>query len=219
MGCGGGNELLSAWNTVGVDLSFAGLRSAKNIYRAVATADATALPFAEATFDVISSWDVFEHVAFGYKDAVLAEWRRVLKPGGRMLHIVAAHCTAPFYRLVNREPELFQQYFVELDGHYGLELPSQIAARFEAAGFAVERNWTFFRAGIFPPEEYVKRLGPGYAAQSRLLKAFASFGRACERNRPLDMAMSFATGAAAHALNPLLPSDWGSTAFIVARRD
>lgn len=217
IGCGGGNEVLAPWRTVGIDLSFAGLRSAKGIYQAVATADATSLPFADDTFDIINSWDVFGHVPFEQKSAVLAEWKRVLKPGGWMLHIIEAHCTAPFYRLVRRDPELFEKYFIELDGHYGLELPSQIEARFRAAGFDVVKNWPFFRAGIFPPEEYSKRLGPEYAAQSKLLKVLADFGHACDRNKQLDRAMSFVTGVLARATNPLLPKDWGSTVFIVAR--
>ncbi len=217
IGCGGGNEVLAPWRTVGIDLSFAGLRSAMEIYRAVATADATVLPFADNTFDVINSWDVFGHVPFEQKAAVLAEWRRVLKPGGWMLHIIEAHCTAPFYRLVRRDPELFEKYFIELDGHVGLELPSQIESRFKAAGFEVVRNWPFFRAGIFPPEEYAKRLGPEYEAHSRLLKGFAAIGHACGRYKQLDRAASFAAGVLARALNPLLPPDWGSTVFIVAR--
>ncbi|MHB1325411.1 MAG: class I SAM-dependent methyltransferase [Thermoleophilia bacterium] len=217
VGCGGGNEVLTPWRTVGIDLSFAGLRSAREIYQAVATADATALPFADGTFDIINSWDVFGHVPFDQKGAVLAEWKRVLKPGGWMLHIIEAHCTAPFCKLVRRDPALFDKYFIELDGHYGLELPSEIEARFRAAGFEVVRNWPFFRAGIFPPEEYSKRLGPEYAARSRLLKSFAGFGHLCDNNKQLDRAASFAAGVLARALNPLLPSDWGSTVFIVAR--
>jgi SAM-dependent methyltransferase len=38
------------------------------------------LPFADETFDVVLSFDVFEHIADS--DAHLAEVRRVLKPGG-----------------------------------------------------------------------------------------------------------------------------------------
>jgi SAM-dependent methyltransferase len=217
VGCGGGNMLLAPRRTVGIDLSLAGLRSARDIYQAVATADATALPFADGTFDLINSWDVFGHVPFEQKGAVLAEWRRVLKPGGWMLHIIEAHCSAPFYRLMRNDPELFDRYFIELDGHYGLELPSQIESRFRAAGFEVVKNWPFFRAGIFPPEEYSKRLGPEYAARSRLLKGLAAFGHACDANKQLDQAMSLATGVLARVLNPFLPSDWGSTVFIIAR--
>lgn len=217
VGCGGGNEILTPYQTVGIDLSYEGLESARDIYQAVATADAQALPFADDSFDIINSWDVFGHIPFEEKGAVLAEWKRVLKPGGWMLHIIEAHCTAPFYKLVQRDPELFQKWFIDLDGHYGLELPHEIAERFQRAGFEVPRAWSFFRGGIFPPEEYSKRLGPEYAAESRVLKTFAAIGHACDRNKQLDRAASFAFGVAARAVNPLLPLDWGSTVFILAR--
>jgi len=42
-----------------------------------------ALPFPEASFDIVLSFDVFEHIAD--TDAHLAEVRRVLAPGGRYL--------------------------------------------------------------------------------------------------------------------------------------
>ena len=44
--------------------------------------DATALPFAEETFDAIYAADVFEHLSQAVKQAVIAEMYRVLKPGG-----------------------------------------------------------------------------------------------------------------------------------------
>jgi ubiquinone/menaquinone biosynthesis C-methylase UbiE len=219
VGCGGGNELLKDYQTVGIDLSFTGLTAARDIYQAVATADALKLPFADDTFDIISSWDVFGHVPVPEKGPVLAEWKRVLKPGGYMLHIIEAHCTAPYYKLVRRDEGLFEKYFIEMDGHYGLELPSEITERFEQAGFQVEKSWSFYRGGIFPPEEYAKRLaaGPEYAESSKVLKAFGAFGSLCARNKQLDRAASFATGLAARAVNPLLPLDWGSTFFIICR--
>jgi ubiquinone/menaquinone biosynthesis C-methylase UbiE len=48
------------------------------------------LPFAESSFDIITSYDVFEHVHD--LDRVLDECMRVLKPGGRLLAIFP-----PFY--------------------------------------------------------------------------------------------------------------------------
>ena len=219
VGCGGGNELLAPYRTVGIDLSYAGLVEARKIYQAVATADALRLPFAGNTFDAISSWDVFGHVPFLEKGPLLAEWKRVLKPGGYMLHIIEAHCTAPFYKLVRSDEELFYRYFIEMDGHFGLELPSQITERFERAGFRIEKSWSFFRGGVFPPDEYAKRLaaGPEYGESSRLLRVLGGFGSLCARNRQVDRVASFATGVAARAVNPLLPKDWGSTVFIICR--
>ena len=219
-GCGGGNNLLAAYQTVGIDLSFAGLKSASRIYAAVATADARALPFADGVFDLINSWDMFGHIPVEQKDEVISEWLRVLKPGGAMLHIIEADCTAPFFRLVKRDEELYRKYFVDMDGHYGLELPGDITRRFHQAGFRVEKTWSYFRAGFFPPEEYAKRLaaGTGYAESSWILKALAAFGSACSRHKQLDRVMSFGTGILGRALNPMLPMNWGSTFFIVCRK-
>ncbi len=219
-GCGGGNNLLAPYQTVGIDLSFEGLRSAAGIYQVVATADARALPFTDGCFDLINSWDVFGHIPLEQKDEVISEWRRVLKPGGTMLHIIEADCTAPFFRLVQRDRKLYRKYFIDLDGHYGLELPSRIIGRFQRDGFQVEQAWSCYRAGIFPPEEYAKRLaaGPEYARSSRVLQALAAFGLVCARHKQLDRVMSLGTGVLGRALNPLLPMDWGSTFFIVCRK-
>lgn len=217
MACGGGNELLRPYRTVGVDISLAGLRAAAGIYEAVAAADARALPFADDCFDAVCSWDFFGHVPVADKDRVLAEWRRVLKPGGWMLHVVEADSWAPFYRRARRQPALYRKYFIELDGHFGLEAPAAIEARFRRAGFTVVRSRSCFKAGIFPPEEYAKRLGPEYAAASSLFRALAAFGAVCERHRQLDRAASLATGLATAATDPLLPQSWGSTLILELR--
>jgi SAM-dependent methyltransferase len=47
------------------------------------TGDATVLPFGEASFELVTCFEVIEHVA--EQRAVLAELARVLKPGGMML--------------------------------------------------------------------------------------------------------------------------------------
>ncbi len=79
------HRLLEAYpgiDLVGVDLSATQLRAAKRNHPrlAVVRADATRLPFADATFDrVYCSW-LLEHVPS--PPAVLREVRRVLRPGG-----------------------------------------------------------------------------------------------------------------------------------------
>lgn len=46
-------------------------------------ADATRLPFEDASFDLVTAFDVIEHIADDR--AALTEFRRVLKPGGQLL--------------------------------------------------------------------------------------------------------------------------------------
>lgn len=52
-------------------------------------ASALALPFADASLDVVSAFDVVEH--FRDEAALLAELHRVLRPGGRLLVSVPAY--------------------------------------------------------------------------------------------------------------------------------
>lgn len=92
-GCGGGGMPLSfaeeAGRVVGIDLAprfgdaghrLAAERGLRNLY--FARADGQALPFPDASFDMVLSHAVIEHVA----DAALymRELARVLKPGGTM---------------------------------------------------------------------------------------------------------------------------------------
>jgi SAM-dependent methyltransferase len=51
----------------------------------VAAADASALPFADATFDFLTMVETFEHIYNDDRPRALAECRRVLKPGGRLV--------------------------------------------------------------------------------------------------------------------------------------
>jgi SAM-dependent methyltransferase len=51
----------------------------------------TALPFAPATFDLVTSFDVLYHRAVGDYRTALRDFRRVLRPGGRVLLRLPAH--------------------------------------------------------------------------------------------------------------------------------
>lgn len=88
VGCGAGflsNELALAGHKVtGVDLSESSLAVAKRFDTTHSvtyqTADAYALPFADASFDVVCAMDFLEHVEDPAK--AIKEFSRVLKPGG-----------------------------------------------------------------------------------------------------------------------------------------
>lgn len=97
LGCGTGIAIPSllerGWRVVGVDLSGDQLRIARQ--RAgppgavLVAADATALPFADCSFDAVVS--VLTHTDFDDPEAAFAEAARVLRTGGRLSYRVGVH--------------------------------------------------------------------------------------------------------------------------------
>ena len=69
---------------VGLDISFQGFRDAVDLADLVC-GDLEALPFADATFTLIASSWVFEHLA--HPDRVFAEFARILVPGGALVFL------------------------------------------------------------------------------------------------------------------------------------
>ena len=97
-------------------------------------ADATALPFADASFDAAVSTQVYEYVAD--LSTALAELHRVLRPGGRALILdtdwdsIVWHATDP--ARMGRVLATWTQRFA--DPH----LPRTLASQLRAAGFRLD---------------------------------------------------------------------------------
>jgi SAM-dependent methyltransferase len=133
LGCGEGMLALlnrKDINVVGIDISSHLLASAlDNGYRAAYLADLTALPFRDASFDYVVSLDVLGHIGFEDKDQVLAEIRRVLRPGGVTMHGIESidRNASSGYEAMNEEQ---LRRFINIDGHIGLEDDDEHAARF-----------------------------------------------------------------------------------------
>jgi SAM-dependent methyltransferase len=86
-GTGAAMRYLSRFGQVtGVDVSPLALDfcRARGLER-LSQASVTALPFAAARFDLVTSFDVLYHRAVGDYRAALREFHRVLRPGGRVL--------------------------------------------------------------------------------------------------------------------------------------
>ncbi|GIX49581.1 MAG: hypothetical protein KatS3mg131_3792 [Candidatus Tectimicrobiota bacterium] len=92
IGCGTGTSLpwlmAGCARGVGVDISLLDLLVGKKFFeeRGIAhlglvCADATCLPFAQATFELVNATDVIEHVVDG-QEAFVRQLYRVLRPGG-----------------------------------------------------------------------------------------------------------------------------------------
>src|SRR5689334_16118386 len=133
LGCGEGLLALLKRKDVylaGVDLSPELVEMARrNGYDAACVGLLTDLPFSAASFDYVVSLDVFGHIGFDEKDAVLREIKRVLRPDGLTMHGVESLDPKLHPDYHSMTPEKLA-HFVGIDGHIGLEVDEDIADRF-----------------------------------------------------------------------------------------
>jgi SAM-dependent methyltransferase len=86
-GTGGNTAFLRRYGTpIGIDLAAEALaHGSQRMPGALAQASVLELPFSDASFDLVTSFDVLYHHAVPDEMAALSEARRVLRPGGRLL--------------------------------------------------------------------------------------------------------------------------------------
>lgn len=147
IGCGTGamSRKLERWGTVvSADFSTLALEfCARRDLRRRCVADAMRLPFASASFDAIVALDLLEHLP---DDATaLAEFIRVLKPGGRLLASVPA-----YQSLWSGHDEALM--------HFRRYLAKEVRGRLAVAGFALDRL-SYAMSALYPIFWAVRRLG------------------------------------------------------------
>jgi SAM-dependent methyltransferase len=164
---------------VGCDLSRASLRCAAGVYDLLVQADAaTRLPFADGSLDAVISSFFWEHIPPGTKPTILAECRRVLRPGGRLVFLYDVETDNPTTRrLKERNGALYRELFLEGDGHVGYESRDENLSTFKAAGFRVLEDAGVEGTPVQSPSVYEKMARERTPA-SRLLRAGASLGNA-----------------------------------------
>jgi SAM-dependent methyltransferase len=144
VGCGTGGVLAGLGSGVrpfGVDFSTLALAHCRaRGLGAVACSSAGALPFAPGSFDVVLLLDVLEH--FADEQALLAEIRRLVRPGGRVLVSVPAF------------QSLWSEHDVVLQ-HIRRYRAGQLRRVLERARFTIERL-TYTNAVAFPPAVLVR---------------------------------------------------------------
>lgn len=136
LGCARGREVFREKSrlTIGMDLAQRALVDCVAHYDGAALASMTALPFPDASFDCVVTSHVLGHVPPDAKPAVFGELARVLRPGGRSVHVIETDSSRPLIRTAKQHSKLYQQRILDPDGHVGLEPASQALARFEQNG-------------------------------------------------------------------------------------
>jgi len=194
LGCGAGMLALlkrKAVSLVGVDLSAeCALAAKRNGYDSAFSAQLTALPFPDASFDYVVSLDVLGHIEHQEKDSVLAEIKRVLRADGVTMHGIESvdRQTQKAYADMSAE-EL--RRFVEIDGHVGLEEEREHAARFQR--FFKHVAWEPRYALCLSSEEFLKQADKyGLTLETDFLEYLRSLS--FKERRAFDMAMGYVFG-------------------------
>jgi len=194
LGCGAGMLALLKRKKVtltGVDLSAeCSLAARRNGYDATFSAKLSRLPFPDTSFDYVVSLDVLGHVGFEEKDQVLAEIKRVLRPGGVTMHGIECTDRATQKHYDEMTPDELRR-FIEVDGHVGLEEEHEHAARFRR----------FFQNVAYEPryalcissEEFIKQADKyGLTFETDFVDYLRSLS--FKERRAFDMAMGYVFG-------------------------
>ncbi|BCT91857.1 hypothetical protein LYSHEL_08810 [Lysobacter helvus] len=131
-GEGYGSALLarSAAHVQGVDISADAVRHARERYGAAGRvefteASAAALPFADATFDAIISFETIEHIDADLQARMVAELRRVLRPDGFLVLSSPNRAVYSDRRGFHNEFHVRELYFDELDALLAPHFPAR----------------------------------------------------------------------------------------------
>lgn len=155
MGCGTGMFLQrqnSDREIYGLDFSREALSftRGRGVERLVC-ADSQRLPFASASFDAVTAFDLIEHVEGD--DLLIAEVNRILRPGGILLATVPAH------------PFLWSDHDVAL--HHQRRYRMNEFKRLFDASLWNEKRLTYSFCAIFPPAAVVRTLMRSIASDDR----------------------------------------------------
>jgi SAM-dependent methyltransferase len=134
--CGAGMRYLPTRGIVaGLEVSFSSACEMAKIYDLALQGTGLNIPLDDNSVDAVVSRFFLEHVLPGDKAGLLAEFHRVLKPGGWLITLQDCECNNALWRWARQDRVLFQQRFVDNDGHYGLMYASKNLALLRQAGF------------------------------------------------------------------------------------
>jgi len=180
-GCGTGVNfgMLDRLGTAfGFDLNERGLDFARRAGRSrIARASIGSIPFLSASFDLVTSFDVLQTLPAEVERAALAEFGRVLRPGGALvLNVAALNLLFGNHSVLAEEVRRYS--------------PRGLRDLVEGAGFRIERltftNFTLFplmlavrcfqrAVGLRPPERAEAEISVPPAVVNRPLEALLSF--------------------------------------------
>lgn len=183
-----------ATGCVGVDTAITALGDCARHYRLAVQSGLTPIPIENEAFDCVVTSHVIGHIPIAEKDSVFSEIARVLRRGGRSVNVIETDSLHPLVRFAKQRPDLYQRYFIDPDGHVGLELPSAVIERFRKHGLHLIACWKM-DAGPFHPRMWLKHFDNEYAELSPKVKAEVERSRGIMHNLARLAATEVALGA------------------------
>jgi len=220
LGCGGGNpdlKLNKDCYVVGIDLSLSSLLNAREVYDEVYKASATLLPFPSNTFDCVCSFDLFGHIPVNQKDDIFKEIYRVLKPEGLSFHYIEVDSPKGYNNWAKRYPKLYKKYFIERDGHFGLEYYKNTLDRFKKHGFSL-LEYRVLGKFIIAPGELSKRFNNEYKAKHVGIKIAATFDASLSHNVQTKAIWGMILKPFQIVFEPLIPDCYGGMLFVAHKK-
>lgn len=180
IGCGMGTTLKAGaargWDVVGVDVSKRAVEHCRGQGLTAQATDGYSLPFPDGHFDAATAWSVVEHVPD--IRAALAEWHRVLRPGG-VLALDTSNAKCLKARLRGARYRSFWAV-----GHTYTFTPTNLGMFLARAGFTLMQpplvgRWSDL---TFPVACYALGYQTLYSIRSalRFQKPFQLFARRCD---------------------------------------
>lgn len=199
-GCGTGANLAvlaDFGRPFGFDLTWTGLRFARGAGRTrIARASVAHLPFGDASFDVVTSFDVLQCVPDHVEVDAAAEMARVLKPGGAAVVNVSA------FDMLRGNHAVLSSEFRRYDR-------PRVRQLLEGAGFQIE-HLTYTNITLFPVMLVVR-------AAQRLAGLKQAEADITVPAAPINAALSGLLAAEAQIAR-LMPLPFGSSLLCVARK-
>lgn len=141
IGCGGGIAYFNLrYNVIGLDLSFTSLQNAP--YEFKIQGDAINTPLPSNSIDAIVSCSFWEHIPEENKVLMLKEFKRLLKEKGKIIFFYDVESENKLInKLKLKNFDLYQQIFINHDGHLGYQTPHKNREIFESCGFSIKKHF------------------------------------------------------------------------------
>ena len=217
--CGYGRKLFTEYGKViGLDIVLEPLYSSSELYDLCIHADAFSLPFPDDYFDYVVSSDFLGHVHLDKKDHLYQEFWRVLKPDGKMLHVMETDANNWHFRFAHEYPDLFQKYFVEaIGGHFGLELPSKAIERLEVNGFKIIESKKIW-GELWEIQGYKYVFDNEYKEKSQLIWALVILSKVLSANILVKEITNIALNPISNIVERLTPLDNGQGLMVYCQK-